>query len=89
MKKRPVFAPGGNRYGQELAKGRGMRRPAMNALPPTVPSAAAGHRGPFLAVSIQDYEALASAREAFVDFLLAPARDVPGVQQQRLSGTGG
>jgi hypothetical protein len=63
----------------------------MNTLPqtvpPVVPPAAAGRHGQFLAVSIQDYEALASAREAFVDFLLAPA-EVSG-QRPLLPGTGG
>ncbi|NKX50988.1 hypothetical protein HER39_10530 [Arthrobacter deserti] len=60
----------------------------MNTQTHTAPSAGTGPRGPFLAVSIQDSEALASTREAFVDFLLAPARNRGGVQP-RLSGTGG
>jgi hypothetical protein len=89
MKKRPVFTPRGNLYGQELAKGRGIRRPTMTAYPPGVPSAAASHHGHYLAVSIQDYEALASTREAFVDFLLAPAQDLAGLAHGGRSGTAG
>lgn len=54
-----------------------------------LPSTAAGHHAPFLAVSIQDYEALASTREAFVDFLLAPAQDIIGAAHGGRSGTAG
>ncbi|NKX52956.1 hypothetical protein [Arthrobacter mobilis] len=64
----------------------------MNTFPPAVPSSgpadAARPRGPFLAVSIQDYEVLASAREAFVDFLLAPSPGSAALQPRR-DGTGG
>jgi len=60
----------------------------MTAHPLGVPSAASPH-GHYLAVSIQDYEALASTREAFVDFLLAPAQDIAGLAPGARPGTAG
>lgn len=58
----------------------------MTVYQPSVPST--GQHGHFLAVSIQDYEELASSREAFVDFLLAPAMEYGGAAGGR-PGTAG
>ena len=61
----------------------------MTTRPSSFPSPAAGDHAHFLAVSIQDYEALASTREAFVDFLLAPAQDIIGAAHGGRPGTAG
>ncbi|MCG2620966.1 hypothetical protein LVY72_03440 [Arthrobacter sp. I2-34] len=58
----------------------------MTAYQPSVPSS--GQHGHFLAVSIQDYEELASSREAFVDFLLAPAVEYRGASVGRSGAAG-